>query len=134
MKDIKVKGIKASDMKVQEMKGKQIKAQDVVKGIKASDIKANDIKISDIKANDIKGKGRVLHFVNAGEQDVAEVIISSGIHKAGPGDKAWEISYKISYGSGSAQNPLSLKKEFARAADAILVDAKNNEMSRLGKN
>lgn len=108
---------------------KDIRGKDIKRDIKRREMKGRDIKV-----NEVPGKGRVLHFVNAGERDVSEVVISSGVHKAGPTDASFEISYKISYGMESDQNPLSLKEEFAKAADAILLDAKNNKIDRPGNN
>ena len=66
---------------------------------------------------------RVLNFVNAGEQDVSEVKISTGVHPAGPASPQARISYTISYPGTGALNPLTLKEEFAKAADAIIDDA-----------
>ncbi|ATM95488.1 Uncharacterised protein [Yersinia frederiksenii] len=68
---------------------------------------------------------RVLNFINAGEQDVSEVIISTGVHLASPADPLAKVTYTISYPSQSATNPLSLKEEFAKAAEEITSDANN---------
>lgn len=68
---------------------------------------------------------RVLNFVNAGEQDVSEVKISTGVHPAGPANPLARVTYTISYPGVDALNPLTLKEEFAKAADAIIEDANN---------
>lgn len=66
---------------------------------------------------------RVLNFVNAGEQDVSEVKISTGVHPASPVNPLARISYTISYPGTDAKNPLSIEEEFAKAAEAIIADA-----------
>lgn len=68
---------------------------------------------------------RVLNFVNAGEQDVSEVKISTGIHPAAPAAPTARLTYTISYPGTDAANPLSLEEEFAKAAEAIIKDANN---------
>lgn len=66
---------------------------------------------------------RVLNFVNAGEQDVSEVKISTGVHPASPADPRARVTYTISYPDRDLANPLSLEEEFAKAAEAIIADA-----------
>jgi len=68
---------------------------------------------------------RVLKFLNAGEQDVSEVKISTGVHPTSPANPLARITYTVSYPEVSTPNPLSLEEEFAKAAEAIIADAKN---------
>lgn len=71
---------------------------------------------------------RVLTFVNAGEQDVSEVTISTGVHSTTPANETERVTYVISYPEKSTANPLTLKEEFAKAAEAIVADANNRNV------
>ena len=68
---------------------------------------------------------RVLNFVNAGDQDVSEVTISTGVHSASPTDSAnpLRVTYTVSYPDPPDTN--AFREEFVRAADAIINDAEN---------
>lgn len=94
------------------------------------DIKRKQLKAKEIIVNEIEGKGRVLHFINAGKQDVSEVIIGSKVHPTNPADKLAKISYTISYFDQALENPALLKEEFARAADAVLIDSGKHGIDR----
>jgi hypothetical protein len=71
---------------------------------------------------------RVLNFVNAGDQDVSEVKISTGVHPAGPANPLARVTYTISYpdpkDGGKAEAAVALKESFIKAADCIIEDAK----------
>ncbi len=69
---------------------------------------------------------RVLNFVNAGDQDVSEVKISTGVHPAGPASPLARVTYTIAYpgGGGNVEAAVALKESFIKAADSIIEDAK----------
>ncbi len=74
---------------------------------------------------------RKLNFINAGDQDVSEVTISTGTEKARPADAVFRQTYTVSYpggggGGGNDKNnvqPLTLEQKFIAAAKAIEEDA-----------
>ncbi|WP_298910956.1 hypothetical protein [uncultured Psychrobacter sp.] len=101
-----------------------------MKDIESKKMRSSELKANEILSNQIEGKGRVLHFINAGKQDVSEVVIGSKVHPTNPADQLAKISYTISYFDQTLENPALLKEEFARAADAVLIDSKKHGIDR----
>lgn len=101
-----------------------------MKGIKSKKTKGGVLKAKDVIVNEVEGKGRVMHFINAGKQDVSEVVIGSTVHPTNPADKLAKISYTISYFDEIMEDQALLKEEFSRAADAVFLDSKNHKIGR----
>ena len=73
---------------------------------------------------------RTLNFINAGDQDVSEVKISTGTHTASEGNVNKRVTYTVSYpGNGVAKsNQQALEENFAKAAKEIIKDAKERKV------
>ncbi|MCR9221868.1 MAG: hypothetical protein NXI21_16710 [Alphaproteobacteria bacterium] len=71
---------------------------------------------------------RVLNFVNAGDQDVSEVTISTGRHEAGPVETTRRITYTISYPTPAPNSVQAFEETFAAAAKEIVKDAEARDV------
>ena len=70
---------------------------------------------------------RTLNFINAGDQDVSEVKISTGTHTASEGNVNKRVTYTVSYpGNGVAKsNSRHLKKILQKQQKKLLKMQKN---------
>lgn len=77
---------------------------------------------------------RKLNFVNAGEQDVSEVRISTGLHPASLAAAEGRVTYTISYPGPRPGTPTEaaadhLKEMFVKAAETIANDANERDVT-----